>query len=120
MFRSARCIAASRAAFSLCSESAHARKSATKRYSRTSAANVASGGPGFSGTIRVVHGSRVAARLAAMQRAERNIERQLDELRRQFHRRRQNAIDEEMFDVIAGYEVLVPARGTKSPLATDA
>jgi F-type H+-transporting ATPase subunit gamma len=47
-----------------------------------------------------------ASRLAAMQRAEKNIEQILDELNRTFHRVRQESIDEELFEVIAGYESL--------------
>jgi F-type H+-transporting ATPase subunit gamma len=48
--------------------------------------------------------SENASRLAAMQRAERNIDGILDTLRRSFHRLRQESIDEELFDVISGYE----------------
>lgn len=48
--------------------------------------------------------SENASRLAAMQRADKNIEELLDDLGRSFHRVRQNAIDDELFDVIAGYE----------------
>ncbi len=47
-----------------------------------------------------------ASRLAAMQRAEKNIAELLEELNRNFHRLRQNAIDEELFDVISGFEAL--------------
>ena len=50
--------------------------------------------------------SENASRLAAMQRAEKNIESMLDDLNRKFHRLRQEAIDEELFDVIAGFEAL--------------
>jgi F-type H+-transporting ATPase subunit gamma len=50
--------------------------------------------------------SENASRLAAMQRAEKNIEIILDELNRSFHRMRQESIDEELFDLIAGYESL--------------
>jgi len=56
-----------------------------------------------------------ASRLAAMQRAEKNIDEMLVDLNRNFHRMRQEAIDEELFDVIAGYEALEgkrrPAQG---------
>jgi F-type H+-transporting ATPase subunit gamma len=55
--------------------------------------------------------SENASRLAAMQRAEKNIEDILDELNRTFHRIRQESIDEELFDVIAGYEALSAAAG---------
>lgn len=47
-----------------------------------------------------------ASRLAAMQRAEKNIEDLREDLSRTFHRLRQSTIDEELFDVIAGYESL--------------
>jgi F-type H+-transporting ATPase subunit gamma len=47
-----------------------------------------------------------AARLAAMQAAEKNIEERSDELTARYHRRRQNAITEELLDVTAGFEVL--------------
>jgi F-type H+-transporting ATPase subunit gamma len=50
--------------------------------------------------------SENASRLAAMQRAEKNIEDILEDLNRKFHRLRQEAIDEELFDVISGYEAL--------------
>jgi len=50
--------------------------------------------------------SENASRLAAMQRAEKNIEDIQEELGRTFHRLRQEAIDEELFDVISGYEAL--------------
>jgi F-type H+-transporting ATPase subunit gamma len=52
--------------------------------------------------------SENASRLAAMQRAEKNIDGVLDDLNRTFHRVRQESIDEELFDVIAGYEALAP------------
>lgn len=45
-----------------------------------------------------------ASRLAAMQRAEKNIDELLGELGRSFNQIRQRSIDEELFDVIAGYE----------------
>jgi F-type H+-transporting ATPase subunit gamma len=50
--------------------------------------------------------SENASRLAAMQRAEKNIETILDELNRKFHSLRQEAIDEELSDVIAGFKAL--------------
>jgi len=50
--------------------------------------------------------SENASRLAAMQRAEKNIEEILEELNGQFHRIRQESIDEELFDLISGYEAL--------------
>jgi F-type H+-transporting ATPase subunit gamma len=50
--------------------------------------------------------SENASRLAAMQRAEKNIEELLEDLNRTFHRLRQSGIDEELFDVISGFEAL--------------
>ena len=50
--------------------------------------------------------SENASRLAAMQRAEKNIDQILEDLSRAFHRIRQESIDEELFDVISGYEAL--------------
>ena len=47
-----------------------------------------------------------ASRLAAMQNAERNIDELLETLRLSFNRRRQTSIDEELFDVISGFEAL--------------
>ena len=47
-----------------------------------------------------------ASRLAAMQRAEKNIGEMLEELQQTFHHQRQNAIDEELFDIVAGFEAL--------------
>jgi F-type H+-transporting ATPase subunit gamma len=41
-----------------------------------------------------------------MQRAEKNIGELLEDLNRDFHRLRQSAIDEELFDVISGFEAL--------------
>ncbi|MBI1223341.1 MAG: F0F1 ATP synthase subunit gamma [Bacteroidetes bacterium] len=46
------------------------------------------------------------SRLASMQRAEKNIEELLDELRNTYHQFRQNSIDEELFDVVSGFEAL--------------
>jgi F-type H+-transporting ATPase subunit gamma len=49
-----------------------------------------------------------------MQRAEKNIEELLEDLSRTFHRIRQESIDEELFDVISGYEALTAApRGAR-------
>jgi F-type H+-transporting ATPase subunit gamma len=50
--------------------------------------------------------SENASRLAAMQRADKNINELLETLHGTFHRLRQSSIDEELFDVIAGYESL--------------
>ncbi len=50
--------------------------------------------------------SENASRLAAMQRAEKNIDDLLEHLHGNFHRLRQSSIDEELFDVVSGYEAL--------------
>jgi F-type H+-transporting ATPase subunit gamma len=50
--------------------------------------------------------SENASRLAAMQRAERNIDELVETLNQRFRRLRQTSIDEELFDVLAGYESL--------------
>jgi F-type H+-transporting ATPase subunit gamma len=54
--------------------------------------------------------SENASRLASMQRAEKNIGDMLEELNRTFHRIRQESIDEELFDVVSGYEALSKGR----------
>ena len=54
--------------------------------------------------------SENASRLAAMQRAEKNIDELLEDLNRSFHRLRQNSIDEELFDVVSGFEALTQDR----------
>jgi F-type H+-transporting ATPase subunit gamma len=51
--------------------------------------------------------SENASRLAAMERADKNIDELLEQLHGKFHRLRQSGIDEELFDVIAGFEALV-------------
>ena len=50
--------------------------------------------------------SENASRLAAMQRADKNINELLEDLSGTFHRLRQSGIDEELFDVISGFEAL--------------
>jgi len=50
--------------------------------------------------------SENASRLAAMQRADRNIDDLLETLNGSFHRLRQAGIDEELFDVTAGFDAL--------------
>ena len=50
--------------------------------------------------------SENASRLAAMQRADKNINDLLDDLNGTFHRLRQSGIDEELFDVVSGFEAL--------------
>jgi F-type H+-transporting ATPase subunit gamma len=51
-----------------------------------------------------------ASRLAAMERADRNINELLEDLRGSFRRLRQSGIDEELFDVISGFEALSDER----------
>jgi F-type H+-transporting ATPase subunit gamma len=41
-----------------------------------------------------------------MERAEKNIEESLETLKGAFHRMRQGGIDEELFDVVSGFEAL--------------
>lgn len=50
--------------------------------------------------------SENASRLAAMQRADKNIDELLEGLNRTFYRLRQSSIDEELFDVVSGFEAL--------------
>jgi F-type H+-transporting ATPase subunit gamma len=50
--------------------------------------------------------SENASRLAAMQRADKNIDESLENLNATFHRVRQSGIDEELFDVVSGFEAL--------------
>jgi F-type H+-transporting ATPase subunit gamma len=50
--------------------------------------------------------SENASRLAAMQRAEKNIDEVVKDLNQTFRRLRQTSIDEELFDVLSGYESL--------------
>jgi F-type H+-transporting ATPase subunit gamma len=47
-----------------------------------------------------------ASRLAAMQGAEGKVAERLDDLRREYHRHRQQAITEELLDIAAGFEAL--------------
>lgn len=50
--------------------------------------------------------SENASRLEAMQRAEKNISDLLDDLNKKYHQLRQSSIDEELFDVVSGFEAL--------------
>jgi F-type H+-transporting ATPase subunit gamma len=50
--------------------------------------------------------SENASRLSAMQRAERNIDEMLEGLNQDYHHLRQSSIDEELFDLISGFEAL--------------
>ena len=54
--------------------------------------------------------SENASRLAAMERADKNISDLLEQLHGSFHQLRQSGIDEELFDVISGFEALVATR----------
>jgi len=54
--------------------------------------------------------SENASRLAAMQRADKNIDELLNDLNGNFHRLRQSSIDEELFDVVSGFEALSSAQ----------
>jgi len=63
--------------------------------------------------------SENASRLAAMQRAEKNIDELLEILNQTFHRQRQSTIDEELFDVISGFEALgAPVHAKVQPTKT--
>ena len=55
--------------------------------------------------------SENASRLESMQRAEKNINELLDDLSHKYHRERQSAIDEELFDVVSGFEALKIDKG---------
>jgi F-type H+-transporting ATPase subunit gamma len=59
--------------------------------------------------------SENASRLAAMERANRNIDELLEQLHGTFHRLRQSGIDEELFDVVSGFEAVVGADGRPPP-----
>lgn len=50
--------------------------------------------------------SENASRLAAMQRADKNIDELLEDLNSSFHRIRQSGIDAELFDVVSGFDAL--------------
>lgn len=50
--------------------------------------------------------SENASRLEAMQRAEKNISEISDDLNQSYNRLRQSNIDEELFDIVAGFEAL--------------
>ena len=59
--------------------------------------------------------SENASRLGAMERADRNIDDLLKTLRKKSHRLRQSNIDEELFDVVAGFEALAQPRHGGDP-----
>ncbi|MEI7831875.1 MAG: F0F1 ATP synthase subunit gamma [bacterium] len=58
--------------------------------------------------------SENASRLASMQRADKNIDELLENLNGKFHRLRQAGIDEELFDVISGFEALSGVKQVKT------
>jgi F-type H+-transporting ATPase subunit gamma len=58
--------------------------------------------------------SENASRLAAMQRADKNIDDLLETLHGTFHQLRQSGIDEELFDVISGFEALSKEKARRS------
>jgi F-type H+-transporting ATPase subunit gamma len=58
--------------------------------------------------------SENASRLAAMERADQNIKARLETLDARFHRLRQSGIDEELFDVISGFEALSVAGNARA------
>jgi len=60
--------------------------------------------------------SENASRLAAMQRADKNIDDLLEQLHGTFHQLRQSGIDEELFDVISGFEALSRESAYRSPI----
>jgi len=62
--------------------------------------------------------SENASRLAAMQRADKNIDELLEELNSTYHRLRQGGIDEELFDVIAGFEALTKKQSGQTRRST--
>jgi F-type H+-transporting ATPase subunit gamma len=59
--------------------------------------------------------SENASRLAAMERADQNISELLEQFQSRFNQLRQSGIDEELFDVISGFEALAPAGRDKRP-----
>jgi F-type H+-transporting ATPase subunit gamma len=60
--------------------------------------------------------SENASRLAAMERADRNIDELLSNLRNTTRRLRQSSIDEELFDVVSGFEALKPVSSVGAAL----
>ena len=54
--------------------------------------------------------SENTSRLASMERADRNIEELLDGFKHSFHQLRQSDIDEELFDLVSGVELLRGSR----------
>ena len=50
--------------------------------------------------------SENAARLAAMERAEKNIEERIEDLNLKYHQSRQLSVTEELLDIVAGFEAI--------------
>ncbi|MDE3212310.1 MAG: F0F1 ATP synthase subunit gamma [Bacteroidota bacterium] len=50
------------------------------------------------------------SRLQAMQRAEKNIDELMDDLNKRYHQLRQSSIDEELFDIVSGFQALKEKR----------
>jgi F-type H+-transporting ATPase subunit gamma len=57
--------------------------------------------------------SENASRLATLQSSEKNIEESLERLNTQFHQQRQDAITDELLDIVAGFEVLAKNKKKK-------
>ena len=64
--------------------------------------------------------SENASRLAAMERADKNIDELIKDLHGSFHRLRQSSIDEELFDVISGFEALSGEKGEDRRITSTA
>ena len=67
---------------------------------------------GFSRTIAETLACENVSRFLSMQRAEKNIDEVRTELQQNFNLFRQNAIDDELFDVIGGFSALSNELGT--------
>lgn len=63
--------------------------------------------------------SESASRLAAMQLAERKIGDLIDDLQLEFNQARQNSIDEELFDLVTGYEASAKTFRTKARILQE-
>lgn len=61
-----------------------------------------------------MHEQARSTRRAAMERADQNISELLEELRSCFNQLRQSGIDEDLFDVLSGFEALAPAGGAET------
>lgn len=63
--------------------------------------------------------SENAHRLSSMQRAEKNIGELLEELTRNHNEKRQAAIDEELFDVVSGFQALDESSRPPQPVPSE-